>query len=267
MLQIDLSDKKYLVTGGAGTGIGAGVCEAIAACGGQLLINDIDAEKVETVANNYPNAFSIPGDVSDQNEVNRIFSVIEKEHGTIHGLVNNAGIGLRKKAHLASESEFDHLYNIDIKGVWMMAKAFVNQLAGKDAIGHIVNISSVHAHETLSKYAIYASAKAAVEGLTLGMSIELGELGIRCNAVAPGYVDSKHNRDSAVSWTDNPESFFDEQKNEYQSLRHSIAARDCGNAVVFLLSDLSRSITGQTIIVDAGLTNRLHANSFIQDKK
>ncbi len=267
MLQIDFSDKKYLVTGGAGTGVGAGVCEAIAACGGQLLINDIDVEKAKMAANNYPNAFAVPGDISDPEDVKSIFAAIAKEHGIIHGLVNNAGIGLRKEAHLMDESEFDHLYNIDVKGVWMMAKAFVNQLIGQHVIGHIVNISSVHAHNSLAKYAIYASAKSAVEGLTRGMSIELGEMGIRCNAVAPGYVDSQHNWASASSWTDNPEAFFEEQNNEYQSLRQPIYARDCGNATVFLLSDLARSITGQTIIVDAGSTNQIHANSFIQDKK
>jgi len=266
MLKIDLSDKKFLVTGGAGSGVGAGVCEAIVACGGQLLINDIEIEKVELAAKKYPNAFPVPGDISNQKDVKKIFAIIEKEHGIIHGLVNNAGVGLRKKAHLMHESEFDHLYNIDVKGVWMMAKAFVNQLVNNDLQGHIVNISSVHANVTLSKYAIYASAKAAVEGLTRGMSIELGEHGIRCNAIAPGYVDSHQNLDAAASWTDNPERFFDEAVNDYQSVRQAISARDCGNVAVFLLSDLSKSITGQTITVDAGLTNLLHANSFIQDR-
>lgn len=266
MLQIDLSDKKYLVTGGAGTGVGAGICEAIAVCGGQLLINDIDAEKAATAANKYPNAFPVPGDVSVSKDVERIFAEIEKEHGVFHGLVNNAGVGLHKKAHLADESEFDHLYNIDVKGVWLMAKAFVKQLKKKGQMGHIVNISSVHAHKTYSQYAIYASAKSAVEGLTRGMSIELGEMGIRCNAVAPGYVDSEQNRKAVASWTDKPEAWLRTHINDYQSLRQAICNRDCGNATVFLLSDLARSITGQTILVDAGLTNLLYANSFIKDK-
>lgn len=266
MLQIDLRNKKILVTGGGGDGVGAGVCEAISACGGSILLNDKYPERAEAAADRYPNAVAIPGDISNPEDVRRIFIEIETKHGPVHGLVNNAGVGLRKKAHLADESEFDHLYGIDVKGVWMVAKAFVDQLISNNLKGNIVNVSSVHAQVTLSKYAIYASAKAAVEGLTRGMSIELGELGIRCNAIAPGYVDSHQNLDAAASWTDNPERFFDDAKNDYQSIRQAISARDCGNTVVFLLSDLSKSITGQTITVDAGLTHLLHANSFIQDK-
>ena len=267
MLQIDFTGKRYLITGGAGVGVGAGVCEAIAACGGQIIINDLDAEKTERAVNKYPNALAAPGDISDPKEVDRIFDFINKKYGVIHGLVNNAGIGLRKNAHNAEESEFDHLYNVDIKGVWLVAKAFANQLIAQNQKGHLVNISSVHARKTAAKHALYSSAKSAVEGLTRGMSVELGALGIRCNAVAPGYIDSEQNRDAVASWAKDPKQWEEEQKDEYQSLRHLITARDCGNAVVFLLSDLARSITGQTIIVDAGFTNLLYSNSFISDKK
>lgn len=267
MLQVDFTGKRYLITGGAGVGVGAGVCEAIAACGGQLIINDLDVEKTKRAAQKYPDAIAAPGDVSNPKEVDRIFATIKEQHGIVHGLVNNAGVGLRKKAHKAEVSEFDQLYSIDIKGVWLMAKAFANQLIEHNEVGHLVNISSVHAHKTTSKHAIYASAKSAVEGLTRGMSVELGELGIRCNAVAPGYIDSEQNRDAVASWANDPRQWEKEQKEEYQSLNHLINARDCGNAVIFLLSDLARSITGQTIVVDAGFTNLLYSNSFISDKK
>lgn len=266
MVKIDLEGKTYLVTGGAGVGVGAGICEAILDCGGRVLINDIDCKKTEIAAGKHSNAFSFPGDISDPEVVKELFAQIKKEHGTIHGLVNNAGVGLRKKANLANESEFDRIYSIDVKAVWMMTKAFANQLVKENEIGHIVNISSVHAHQTISKYAIYASAKAAVEGLTRGISIEMGEHGIRCNAIAPGYVDSISNRESIRSWSDDPETWLANQQNKYQSLHHPINPRDCGNVAVFLLSDLARSITGQTIVVDAGFTNLLHANDFIPDK-
>ena len=148
-----------------------------------------------------------------------------------------------------------------------MSKFFVAQLVNHKETGHIVNISSVHARETISGFAIYASAKSAVEGLTRGMSIELGNMGIRCNAVAPGYVDSEHNQKAVASWTDRPLDWLESQKNDYQSLQQMVSARDCGTVVVFLLSELSRSITGQTLTVDAGLTNLLYANSFIPEKE
>jgi len=266
MLSLDFTGKRYLVTGGAGVGVGSGVCEAIAACGGQLFINDLDIEKIKTVLEKYPNAIAAPGDISNLKEVERMFSTINKNHGVIHGLVNNAGVGLRKNAHEVSESEFDNLYNIDVKGVWLMAKAFANQLIAHKEIGHLVNVSSVHGHLTAVKHAVYSSAKCAVEGLTRGMSVELGEFGIRCNAIAPGYLDSEQNRQAVARWSDDPKQWENEQKEEYQSLRHMITARDCGNAVVFLLSDLARSITGHTILVDAGFTNLLYSNSFIGEK-
>ncbi|MFK5974512.1 MAG: SDR family oxidoreductase [Flavobacteriaceae bacterium] len=267
MVYLNFTGKRYLVTGGAGLGVGAGICEAIAECGGQLIINDLDIEKTKKTAKKYPNAIAIHGDICNPKDVNRIFATIKEQYGVIHGLVNNAGVGLRKRANEVDESEFDHLYNIDVKGVWLMSKAFANQLITHKEVGHLVNISSVHAHKTTINHAIYSSAKSAVEGLTRGMSVELGEFGIRCNAVAPGYVDSEQNRKIMTSWTNDPDQWEKEQKDEYQSLRHLITARDCGNAVVFLLSDLARSITGQTIKVDAGFTNLLYSNSFIGHKE
>lgn len=263
MVHIDFTSKNYLVTGGAGVGVGAGICEAISDCGGTLLLNDLDRERTEVAATKYPKAHAIVGDIGNTKDVERIFREIKEKYGLVHGLVNNAGIGLQKNAHLVEESEFDNLYRIDVKGVWLMARAFVRQLMEANEEGHIVNISSVHASQSTTKYAIYASAKAAVEGLTRGMSIELGEFGVRCNAVAPGYVDSEQNRYAVASWTNEPKAWIEGQKNDYQSLRHMITARDCGNAVVFLLSHMANSITGQTITVDAGFTNLLYANSFI----
>ncbi|WP_190809710.1 SDR family NAD(P)-dependent oxidoreductase [Flagellimonas sp. S3867] len=266
MLKIDCSGKRYLVTGGAGIGVGAGICEAIAKSGGQIIINDLDSGKINEALEKYPNAIGVPCDVSIPNEVDDMFAFINKEYGVVHGLVNNAGIGLRKRAHNTTESEFDQLYNIDVKGVWLMAKAFANQLIANNQIGHLVNISSVHAHATTLNHAIYSSAKMAVEGLTRGMSVELGEYGIRCNAVAPGYVDSEQGREAIATWSDNPKQWEEQQRDEYQSLKHFISPRDCGNAVVFLLSDLARSITGQTLIVDGGFTNLLYGNSFLGNK-
>lgn len=264
-MDINLKGNTILITGAAGDGVGHGICDALANCGATLLINDLHPEKTKKAAERYPIAYPIIGDISESAEVKRMFVEIEKEYGVVHGLVNNAGTGMHKKAHLAEDQEYDNLFNVDVKAVWMVTRAFINQLVSYNKLGNIVNISSVHARKTVSRFAVYASAKAAVEGLTRGMAIELGQMGIRCNAVAPGYVDSSQNRTAVASWTSNPENWLEQQKNEYQSIRHLIPAQDCGNAVAFLLSDLAKSITGQTLTVDAGLSNLLYSNNFIPD--
>src|SRR5690606_14204073 len=128
------------------------------------------------------------GDVSRYADVEAMFNRLEKEVGLIHGLVNNAGIGLSKPFHEASEEVFDNLYDVDVKGVWIISKFFVRQLLKNNSPGSIVNVSSVHARSAIWRYAIYASAKSAVEGLTRGMAVELGKHEIRVNAIAPGYV-------------------------------------------------------------------------------
>ena len=79
-------------------------------------------------------------------------------------------------AHEVSTEEFDRLYNVDIKGVWMVSKAFVQKLLKDQNSGNIVNISSIQASATMPRFAVYSSAKSAVEGLTRGMAVELGRL-------------------------------------------------------------------------------------------
>ena len=138
-----------------------------------------------------------------------------------------------------------------------MSKFFTNHLLKNHSTGNIVNISSVHALATMLRYAIYASAKAAVEGFTRGMAVELGKYEIRVNAVAPGYVHAEQNYDLIKTWTDDPEQWVRNYIEKEQVIPHEIHPVDCGHTVAFLLSDLSRSITGQVIYVDNGSTIKL----------
>ena len=138
-----------------------------------------------------------------------------------------------------------------------MSKFFVNQLLKNNSPGSIVNVSSVHARATISRYAIYASAKSAVEGLTRGMAVELGKHEIRVNAIAPGYVHAEQNYDLLRTWTNDPEQWVRDYIENEQVIHRAIKAEDCGYTVAFLLSDLSKSITGQTIYVDNGDTIKL----------
>lgn len=254
---MDFTGKNILITGGGGVGVGAGVCEALSAARARLIINEIDKDEAQKAADRFSDAIGIAADVSDPLQVAEMFEEIEKRIGTVHGLVNNAGVGLSKRAHEASEHDFERLYNTDVRGVWQVSKAFANQLIKSDLPGNIVNISSVHAHSTISRYAIYSSAKSAVEGLTRGMSVELGPHNIRVNAVGPGYVHSEQNYDLISTWADDPQKWVEDYVKDQQTLLFKIQPVDIGYVVAFLLSDQSRAVTGQVIYVDNGTTSLL----------
>ncbi len=261
-MQIDLTGKNILVTGGAGDGLGQGICEAVDLAGGRVIVNDLNMDVAQEAAMKYKNAFAIAGDISNVDDVGRMFAEINKELGTVHGIVNNAGIGLGKNAQDTTEDEFDRLYDVDVKGIWVVTKAFVKQLLESKEVGNIVNISSVQSLASMHRMALYSGAKSAVNGLTKGLAVELGQYNIRCNAVAPGLVLSKQTHFLLGKMVKNPAKWIEVHKSDHQCLDFFTTARDCGNVVVFLLSDLSRSITGQTITVDNGTTNLLYNNEF-----
>jgi len=261
-MQIDLTGKNILVTGGAGDGLGHGICEAVDQSGGRVIVNDLTPEMAREAAHKYNNAIAIEGDISKSDDISRMFDRIKEECGMIHGVVNNAGIGLGKNAIDASESEVDRLYEVDVKGIWMVCRAFVKQLLAAGEDGNIVNISSIQSIATMHRMAIYAGLKSAVNGMTRGLAVELGQYNIRCNAIAPGLVYSEQTINMIGKWTPDPEKWIEDHKTDQQCLNFFTTARDCGNVAVFLLSDLSRSITGQTICVDNGTTSMLYNNEY-----
>jgi len=261
MTTIDLSGQTILITGAAGNGIAAGICQILHQSGAKLIINDCSAAKVDAAVNLYPGSVGIVADISSASNIDNMFENIAQNIGKIDGLVNNAGVGLNKSAHLASVDEFDRLYGVDVRGLWMISKAFVNQLIQHNRTGNIINISSVHSHSTTAGYAIYASAKAAVDSLTRGMAIEVGKLGIRVNSIAPGYVHAEQNFALIGKWTEEPQQWIDNHATDQQALPHQIDSIDIGYSVAFYLSNLSRSITGQTITIDNGMTSMLYNNN------
>lgn len=264
---MDFKGKNILVTGAGGAGIGAGVCNVLSAYGATIIINELDMEDAEKAAMVFPNSIPIAADISKKEDVVEMFRSIREHVGVLHGLVNNAGVGLCKVAHKATDEEFNRLYATDVQGVWQVSKAFADQLLKAKKPGNIVNLSSVHAHSTMSGYAIYASAKSAVEGLTRGMAVELGPYNIRVNAVGPGYVHSNQNYDLINTWSDDPQQWVRDLKKDHQVLFFDIKPEDVGNVVAFLLSDLSRAVTGQTLYVDNGSTNLLYNRYFTEKRE
>jgi NAD(P)-dependent dehydrogenase (short-subunit alcohol dehydrogenase family) len=262
MKELDLSGQRILITGGAGAGIGSGICAALHHFGAKIVINDIDDRRLTQAAEAYPDALTVNADLKDESEVHNMFDQIRAFCGGVNGLVNNAGIGLSKLAHETTEQEFAHLYDVDVRAVWRLSKIFINECLGRGETGNIVNISSVQAHSTQSRYALYSSAKNAIIGLTRGMAVEMGPLGFRVNAVGPGYVHADQNYDLIRTWNDDPKQWVSDLVENHQVLNYDIRPLDIGNPVAFLLSDLARCITGQNIYVDNGTTSLIFNRDF-----
>lgn len=253
-----------VVTGAGGHGVGRGVCDALAAQGARLVLNDVDAPGLEAAAARYPQAIAVAADLRTPEGIDAILDAAIAHYGGADALVNNAGVGLSLPAHLADEADFDRLFSLNVRGMWLASRAFARHRIAHGGGGAIVNISSVHAQHTQNGYGIYAATKGAVEGLTRGMSVELGVHGIRCNAVAPGAVLDERFADrygfegDAVGW-------IRRHAEEQQALARPVGPEDVGRVVAFLLSPDAWAIAGQVVTVDAGLTTLIYDRVFTGD--
>ncbi|WP_051478879.1 SDR family oxidoreductase [Arthrobacter sp. H5] len=254
----DLTNQVVLITGAGGLGIGRGMVESVLEAGATVVGVDLSAEAAGRLSEAYPQVRALVGDVADEAQVQRIFH----EAGPVDALINSAGIGLVKPFHEVEASEYDRVHDVDVRGTWLTCRAFARQVLSQGRTGSIVNVSSVHGTATTEGFAVYAAAKAAVEGLTRGMAIDLGSSGIRCNGVAPGYVPAELGFGLPKDFSDESKVLVDEHVNDFQVLNRLMDGRHIGDAAVFLLSDAARGITGQTLLVDAGLTLRLYNSSY-----
>ncbi len=244
-----LAGKSVLVTGAA-RGIGAGIAEAVVEAGGAVALLDIDTAGADTAAGlaERGTAHFFTCDVRSLAEVERAVADAEQALDGLDGLVNNAGINAYFDAVAMTEDDWDSVFAVDLKAAWMLAKAALPGLVARR--GAIVNISSIQAQLTLRGFFPYAAAKAGLEGLTRSLALDYAPAGVRVNAVAPGYTDTR----LVQEWL----GLQDDAAATLQSVLASIplgrmaSPREIGNAVVFLLSDHASAITGATLAVDCG---------------
>jgi len=242
-----LAGKSVLVTGAA-RGIGAGIAEAVVAAGGAVALIDVDPAGADTAAGLGGDAQFFLCDVRSLAEVERAVGEAQEALGGVDGLVNNAGINAYFDAVAMTEDEWDSVFAVDLKAAWMLAKAALPGLIERR--GAIVNISSIQARLTLRGFFPYAAAKSGLEGLTRSLALDYAAVGVRVNAVAPGYTDTR----LVQEWL----GLQDDPDGTLQSVLANIplgrmaAPREIGNAVVFLLSEQASAITGETLAVDCG---------------
>lgn len=235
------TDKVCLVTGG-GSGIGRAACKRFAAEGGKVVVVDLNEDHgnqtVKAIKDAGGQAILAQADVSDSAEVQAAVKAAVEKWGKINVMVNDAAMMTFKPIVELPDEDWDRVLAVNLRSVFLFCKYGVPHMP---AGGAIVNISSVHAHETTQSVVPYASSKGGMEAFTRGFSEELASKKIRINSVAPGAVATP------MLWN-NPNV-----KSGKEKIRGAIGKpEDIAAAVCFLAADEARFITGTTLVVDGG---------------
>lgn len=239
-----LAGRRIVVTGG-GTGIGAGMVQAFCAQGAETHFLDVQIGESEALVESLGGACTPPRfhrcDLTDPAEIERAFGAI----GPVDVLVNNAGNDDRHALEDVTAEYFDARMAVNLRHYMLCARAVAPAMkaAGR---GVIINLGSISWHVGLPDLSVYEAAKAAAEGLTRGLSRELGPAGIRVVCIAPGSVRTPRQ----VKWYPTPEAEAEILAN--QALKGRIEPRDVAALALFLASDDARYCTGHTYFVDAG---------------
>lgn len=243
-----LKGKIAVVTGGA-RGIGNAICHKLAEHGADIIVNDIaDADDssifIKEIENKGVRAHYIKADISKTAEAKKMIDEAVESMGQVDILINNAGITRDGLIMRMTEEQWDQVITINLKGTFNCTQA-VSRYMIRQRGGSIVNMSSVVGVAGNPGQANYSASKAGVIGLTKTTARELAGKSVRCNAVAPGFIDTEMTRKL-------PDEYKDKLK-EMIPLGLFGTVDDVANLVVFLASDESAYITGEVIKVDGGL--------------
>lgn len=243
-----LSGKTALITGGS-KGIGMGIAQAFAAQGCAVAFTYLSSEEqalaVEAELKSAGvEAKAYRSDASDFQAAQDLVAAVEKDFGKIDVLINNAGITKDTLLMRMSEEDFDKVIEINLKSIFNLTKAVQRGML-KARSGSIINMSSVVGIKGNAGQANYAASKAGIIGFTKSVALELGSRNIRCNAIAPGFIETemtgKLDEKTVQGWRD------------AIPLKRGGTPEDVANACVFLGSDMSTYITGQVLQVDGGM--------------
>ncbi len=235
--------KNVLITG-ASRGIGKACVYEFSKQGYRVFLNynksKNEAEKIKEETG----AVIINADISKKDEVKKMADYIHENYGKIDIIINNAGISQIKIFTDITEEDWDNIFNVNIKGMYLVTKEFVNDMISKKS-GKIINISSMWGITGGSCEVHYSASKAAVIGFTKALAKELGPSNICVNCVAPGVIDTEMNK--------NLNEYYLKELCEETPLGRLGKPDEVAKTILFLASNDSDFITGQILNVDGGM--------------
>ncbi len=243
-----LEGKNVIITG-ASRGIGRGIAEVFADHGANVAFTYSSSEAPALELENEltskgVKAKAYKSNAASYSESEQLITKILEDFGGIDILINNAGITKDNLLMRMGEEDFDAVIEINLKSVFNMTKA-VQRTFLKQRSGSIINMSSVVGVKGNAGQTNYAASKAGMIGFTKSVALELGSRNIRCNAIAPGFIETemtdKLDEKTVQSWRDGI------------PLKRGGSPEDVANACLFFASDLSAYVTGQVLNVDGGM--------------
>lgn len=251
MDMFNLSGKVAIVTGG-NQGIGLAISRGLAQAGAAVIIANRRAEEgkktAEALKKEGLKATAIPTDVGDESSVAAMVSRVMENYGKIDILVNNAGVIVRKPAEEITREDYDHIMNTNLRGLFLCCQLVGRQMI-KQKKGKIINISSDASQRAMPERSIYAVSKAGVSHLTRCLATEWAKYNINVNAIGPGPTITPLN-----------EKYYQENPDKLEQTIQSIPLGRMGDtsdymgAAVFLASEASNFMTGQTMLIEGGST-------------
>ncbi len=244
---MNLSNRVAIVTG-SGRGIGRAIALRLAQHGASIIVNDVLPSSAEEVAQEIKagggEGIACGADVSQSQDVSRLVKTAISSYGKVDILVNNAGITCDGLLVEISDSDWDRVLNINLKGAFLCTRGVLWHMI-RQRWGRIINIASIVALVGNAGQANYASAKAGLVALTKTTAREIASRGITANAVAPGFIDTEMTRKLSESLR---QEIIKQIPIGYFGLSEDVA-----QAVAFLASEEARYITGQVLNVDGGV--------------
>jgi 3-oxoacyl-[acyl-carrier protein] reductase len=240
---INLKNKKVFITGGT-AGIGLSILESFYKLEADIFTIGTNVENLKTIQSNFPKIKTINFNLENHQKIEELVKEAKDKLGGLDIVINNAGITKDNLAIRMSDEEWNKVININLTAVFLICKYSIKAMMKQDA-GSIINISSIVGHTGNFGQANYSSAKAGIVAMSKSLAKEYAKKNIRINCISPGFIDTK--------MTKNINEEFKKKLIENIPMGKLGTGNDIANCALFLASDLSSYITGETIHVNGGM--------------